>query len=119
MQQTATPKKAPKKFFYGWIIVLCCTLLMAVGTGIFVNCVGIFVKPVCEDLGFERGTFTLYTTITSVLSMLAMLVFGELYRKKPRRIRLYIAIGGLTGCLVFFGCQPFTAAWPPRWPASR
>ena len=43
MQQTATPKKAPKKFFYGWIIVLCCTLLMAVGTGIFVNCVGILV----------------------------------------------------------------------------
>ena len=111
MQQTATPKKVPKKFFYGWIIVLCCTLLMAVGTGIFVNCVGIFVKPVCEDLGFERGTFTLYTTITSVLSMLAMLVFGELYRKKPRRIRLYIAIGGLTGCLVFFGYSLSSKLW--------
>ena len=111
MQQTATPNKAPKKFFYGWIIVLCCTLLMAVGTGIFVNCVGIFVKPVCEDLGFERGTFTLYTTITSVLSMLAMLVFGELYRKKPRRIRLYIAIGGLTGCLVFFGYSLSSKLW--------
>ena len=111
MQQTATPKKAPKKFFYGWIIVLCCTLLMAVGTGIFVNCVGIFVKPVCEDLGFERGTFTLYTTITSVLSMLAMLVFGELYRKNPRRIRLYIAIGGLTGCLVFFGYSLSSKLW--------
>ena len=111
MQQTATPKKAPKKFVYGWIIVLCCTLLMAVGTGIFVNCVGIFVKPVCEDLGFERGTFTLYTTITSVLSMLAMLVFGELYRKKPRRIRLYIAIGGLTGCLVFFGYSLSSKLW--------
>ena len=111
MQQTATPKKAPKKFFYGWIIVLCCTLLMAVGTGIFVNCVGIFVKPVCEDLGFERGTFTLYTTITSVLSMLAMLVFGELYRKKPRRIRLYIAIGGLTGCLVFFVYSLSSKLW--------
>ena len=111
MQQTATPKKAPKKFFYGWIIVLCCTLLMAVGTGIFVNCVGIFVKPVCEDLGFERGTFTLYTTITSVLSMLAMLVFGELYRKKPRHIRLYIAIGGLTGCLVFFGYSLSSKLW--------
>ena len=111
MQQTATPKKAPKKFFYVWIIVLCCTLLMAVGTGIFVNCVGIFVKPVCEDLGFERGTFTLYTTITSVLSMLAMLVFGELYRKKPQRIRLYIAIGGLTGCLVFFGYSLSSKLW--------
>lgn len=111
MQQTATPKKAPKKFFYGWVIVLCCTLLMAVGTGIFVNCVGIFVKPVCEDLGFERGTFTLYTTITSVLSMLAMLVFGELYRKKPQRIRLYIAIGGLTGCLVFFGYSLSSKLW--------
>ena len=111
MQQTATPKKAPTKFVYGWIIVLCCTLLMAVGTGIFVNCVGIFVKPVCEDLGFERGTFTLYTTITSVLSMLAMLVFGELYRKKPRRIRLYIAIGGLTGCLVFFGYSLSSKLW--------
>ena len=48
MQQT----KTKKKFFYGWVIVFCCTLLVAAGTGIFVNCLGIFVKPVCEELGF-------------------------------------------------------------------
>ena len=110
MQQTTTSQK-PKKFFYGWIIVLCCTLLMAVGTGIFVNCIGIFVKPVCDELGFDRGPFTLYTTITSVLSMLAMLVFGELYRKNPKRIRFYITLGGLTGCLVFFGYSLSSKLW--------
>ena len=87
MQQT----KTKKKFFYGWVIVFCCTLLVAAGTGIFVNCLGIFVKPVCEELGFDRGPFTLYSTIGGFVGMFAMLAYGELYRRYPQHIRKFIA----------------------------
>ncbi|MBQ6059155.1 MAG: MFS transporter [Clostridia bacterium] len=110
MQQTISQPKT-RKFFYGWVIVLCCALLMAAGTGIFVNCIGIFVKPVCDDLGFDRGPFTLYTTISNFTGMAAMLVFGELYRKYPRRIRIFITMGATMGCLVFLGYSMSSKLW--------
>jgi len=104
-----TPGK--KKFFYGWIIVLCCTLLMAAGTGIFVNCIGIFVKPVTEDLGFERGPFTLYTTISSLVTMGATLFYGELYRRDQRKIRLYVTMGAVGSVSVFIGYSLSSKLW--------
>ena len=99
MQQT----KTKKKFFYGWVIVFCCTLLVAAGTGIFVNCLGIFVKPVCEELGFDRGPFTLYSTIGGFVGMFAMLAYGELYRRYPQHIRKFIALGTVVCCGAFYG----------------
>ncbi|MBQ3076540.1 MAG: MFS transporter, partial [Clostridia bacterium] len=76
-QQTA---KRPR-LHYGWIVVLGCTLMMGTSYGLFYNCNSVFVKPVCEDLGFARGPFTLYTTIVNFVSMFTQIVYGELYRK--------------------------------------
>ena len=40
-------KEAGKKqFFYGWVIVLACTMVVGGATGLFSNCNGVFVKPV-------------------------------------------------------------------------
>ena len=107
MQQT----KTKKKFFYGWVIVFCCTLLVAAGTGIFVNCLGIFVKPVCEELGFDRGPFTLYSTIGGFVGMFAMLAYGELYRRYPQHIRKFIALGTVVCCGAFYGYSLSTKLW--------
>ena len=107
MQQT----KTKKKFFYGWVIVFCCTLLVAAGTGIFVNCLGIFVKPVCEDLGFDRGPFTLYSSIGGFVGMFAVLIYGELYRKYPHHIRKFIALGMVICCGAFYGYSLSTKLW--------
>ena len=112
MEKTpGTPAKQKGKLFYGWIIVLCCTLLVAAATGIFVNCLGIFVKPVCEDLNFTRGAFTLYSTIGGFVGMFAVLVYGELYRRYPHHIRKFIALGTVVSCAVFYGYSLSTKLW--------
>jgi len=108
----ASPTLQPKKrFFYGWVIVLSCALIYAASVGIFVNCLGIFVKPVTESLGFERGPFTLYATISGTIGMLSMLVYGELYRKYPNRIRLFILAGVIVCSSVFVGYSFASKLW--------
>ncbi len=42
------------KVFYGWWIVAAGFLIMGAAYGIVTNCVGLFVKPVTENMGFTR-----------------------------------------------------------------
>lgn len=73
--------KSNSKIYYGWYVVLATSLVTGAGVGLFNNCVGVFVKPVCDALGFSRGQFSIYSTITLLLSMFTMPIFAELYRK--------------------------------------
>ena len=87
--------------FYGWIVVLGCALMMGTSVGLFVNCNGVFVKPVCEDLGFSRGAFTLYSTIINFLGMLMQLYYGNLYR--TRRILPIARVAAVVTCASMVG----------------
>ncbi|MBQ3076981.1 MAG: MFS transporter [Clostridia bacterium] len=108
----ATPSVQPKKrFFYGWIIVLSCALIYAASVGIFLNCLGIFVKPVTTDLGFERGPFTLYATISGTVGMMSQLIYGELYRRYPKKIRMFIGIAVIVCPSAFIGYSMATKLW--------
>lgn len=57
-------------------------LLCGGGQGILINTLSIFVKPVTEGLAFDRGPFALYASITSLVAVATLPLYGELYRKK-------------------------------------
>lgn len=77
---------------YGWVIVLAGALISGAGIGLFGNCIGAFVKPVSADLGFSRGSFTLYTTISTLTAALILPLYGELLLRVPaRRVMLVCA----------------------------
>ena len=59
--------------FYGWVVVACGILVMAVAYGIVCNCFSLYVKPVTEELGFTRQSFNVCVTITNVVFMLLSL----------------------------------------------
>ena len=40
--------------FYGWLVVIACFLVMGVSVGVVNNSNGVYVKPVCADMGFSR-----------------------------------------------------------------
>ena len=74
-------------------IILTGALITGVGIGVFSNCMGVFVTPVCNALGFSRGGFTLTGTISILASMMMLLLFGRLLQTVPiRRILLVCAI---------------------------
>ena len=67
--------------FYGWVVVACGILVMAVAYGIVCNCFSLYVKPVTEELGFTRQSFNVCVTITNVVYMLLSLFAGKIFSK--------------------------------------
>ena len=38
-------------FYYGYVIVACCCLIMAVNAGLAMSCAGVFYTSVSEEIG--------------------------------------------------------------------
>ena len=69
-----------KKIYYGWYIVIACLFIAAANIG-FHNTASLFINPVTEDLGFSRGEFTFFRTLTMLLGALTLPYFGKLSGK--------------------------------------
>jgi len=100
-----------KKFFYGWIITLACTMVVGASTGMFSNCNGIFVVPVTEGLGISRGAFSLYSTITSISTLFGIVIFGKLLRKYPEKIRQFMIVSAVVACSAYFSLSLCNHIW--------
>lgn len=86
-------KKPRSKVHYGWVIVVAGLLITGAGIGIFNSCTGVFIKPVCEALGFARGQFTLYSSISTLVCVVLMPFFGSLFRKFGfRKVAIFGAV---------------------------
>lgn len=79
------------KVFYGWWIVAGCFLLTFTGIGIAINSIGVFLKPVTESLGFDRGAFSLYFTIAALSMALAAPFMGKLLSKYKLQVVMGIS----------------------------
>lgn len=64
--------KGTKKIHYAWFILLSLALIQFGDMGIFANSAGVFVQPVCDDLGFSRGGFSFYFSIVCIVMTLMM-----------------------------------------------
>lgn len=73
------------KIHYGFVIVFCCFLIMAIDVGLVMSCAGIFYKPVSEDLGVSVGRFGLYMSLNFLFASLTLSVAGKLLEKYSAR----------------------------------
>lgn len=95
------------RFFFGWYIVLLGFLLMTFAYVGFVSLTSVFVLPVTEDLGFERGDFMTYLVILSLACVIASPFLGRLMGKG--NIKLYLAVACLLGFIGYFGFSRATS----------
>ncbi|HWP80189.1 MAG TPA: MFS transporter [Candidatus Acidoferrum sp.] len=100
-----------KKFFYGWVITLACTMVVGASTGMFSNCNGIFVVPVTEGLGITRAAFSLYSTITGISTLFGIVIFGKLLRKYPEKIRQFMIVSAVVASCAFFSLSLCNYIW--------
>ncbi len=70
-----------QKIFYGWIIAAACMLIAVIGLGLANGTLSLYVKPICDDLGFSRGAYSLVYTIAYLFQMVACLTFGAVQKK--------------------------------------
>ncbi len=80
MQRTETtaPKKQSWKrpFFYGWVIVGVTALLQFAGGTPTFPVLGLFLKPMTEDLGWSRAGYALPLTIGTIIGGFAGMITG-------------------------------------------
>ncbi len=69
------------RVFYGWFVVAACFLIMGVSIGIINNSTGVYVKPVCEDMGFSRKAMAFNNTLIAACQMIVALLAGRIYTK--------------------------------------
>lgn len=75
-----------KGIFYGWWIVVACTLIMGTFFTLLLSCLSLFTVPVCEDLGISRSAFSTFSTILSVMGMILSPIAGKLCATKNTRM---------------------------------
>ena len=83
----------PQTIFYGWYIVAIAIVVQFIFGGTQVYVAGAFLKPMTEDLGWSRESFSAVQTVSTVVTGIAGLFIGGLVdRRGPRVLML---IGGL------------------------
>lgn len=101
------PKK--QKMHYAWLILIACCMMQGAGLGLVSNCAGVFFSPVCDDLGFEMGKFTLFRTLFTMSQALTMPFVAKLFRQKDVRVIVSVATVVMGGISILHGF--FTELW--------
>lgn len=103
--------KNPKKrsVHYGYVIVVCCCLMMGIDVGLSVSCAGIFYSPVSDALGIPFDSFGLYMSIMFIFSSLLLSPMGELMTRWGARRTLTVSSVVLGLDMIAMGC--FNSLW--------
>lgn len=107
-----------KSIHYGFVIIICCCLMMGVNIGLSFSCAGIFYKPVSESLGVGVGLFGIYMSVMYVAATLFLPFAGKLLERYSARW-LFTGSSALMG-LVFLAFATLNAVgsstqWRWRW----
>ena len=94
---------------YGFVIVVCCCLMMGINIGLSFSCAGIFYRPVSTDLGVSVGAFGIYMSLMYVASTLMLPHAGKLMERSSAR-RLLAGNSALMG-LTFLAMSASTQVW--------
>ena len=98
-----------KRFFYGWLILLTCILIMGLGYAPLVSCASLFTKPVTEDLGFTRSGYALVSTIAPLMMAFMSPFIGKIMSKPYMHKALVVCMIG--NCLAYY-CYSFASTLP-------
>lgn len=63
---------------YAWLVMVGFGMVMCATIGAITVMGGLFYYPVCEELGFDLSSFTLYVTLSMVFMALGMPICGKI-----------------------------------------
>ena len=100
------------KKFSGWSVMIGCFLLFFCGSGLISNTTGLFMEPICVELGVSTTTYSLINVFTSCASALSSAVLvPRLHTGNMKKI-LFAAIVVTAGGYALQGvCQQVWQLW--------
>lgn len=85
---------------YAWIILICCCLIEMGSLGL-INCVGLYVAPVCGDFGIGAASFSLYLSVQMLSIAATAAICGKIIQNIG--IKRSLLIGAAAIALLFWG----------------
>ncbi|MCB6367432.1 hypothetical protein LI291_14755, partial [Intestinibacillus massiliensis] len=65
------------RFYYGWVLMIVGFLMMSIAYTGCISITSVFVIPVTEAFGVDRGSFLLYQTILLLVSIGVTAYYGK------------------------------------------
>ena len=87
-----------KKQFKGWGILVAAFIMSFIPTAVLNNCFALYMNPVCTDLGFSTGSWSLVNLIASLTSAIGGIVVAGLYQKKNMKLMMVLCTVGTAAC---------------------
>lgn len=102
-------KTKDNKIHYAWLILIACCFMCFAAGGIFYNSVGIFMPPVCEELGYTASQFSMYFNARQIVMVVFLPIAGALL---PRiHPRLLLSASGICGIVSLIILSMTAALW--------
>lgn len=101
--------KKQNHIHYAWLVLMGCCMLQGGSLGLINNCAGLFYAPVCKDLGFEMGAFTLYRMLASISSALTLPLVAKCIQKFD--VRIVISTAAVVYGMCNVGMGTFSELW--------
>ena len=98
-----------KRLYYGWAIVLASFAASFGEVPVNGPVIGVFIKPIQEELGWSRGTIALGFTIGSIVGALSSAIVGRLVDRYGAR--LVVAISGALIAAALLGLSTIQEPW--------
>lgn len=89
------------KVYHGWKVLVVGIICVIFGYSCIITMSSLYVLPITQELGFSVGDFSVYITIFSVVSIIALLVLTKWMTRKY--IKKIMVIAGICGGLSFIG----------------
>ena len=91
-----------EKNIKGWLVVAACFLLMFFIFTTSISCMGVYIKPVSEDLGISRTAFSMTITIGSFAMMISAIFAGKLMAKVNIKYLMLLGIAMSAGSMLIY-----------------
>lgn len=87
-----------KKQFKGWGVLAAAFIMSFIPTAIMSNCFALYMNPICEDLGFSNGAWSMVSMIGSITSAIGAMIIAGFYQKKNMKLFMIICTIGTCAC---------------------
>ena len=96
---------------YAWFVMLGFGMVMCATIGAITVMGGLFYYPVCEELGFDLSTFTLYVTLSMIFMALGMPICGKIMASGKIKLSVLMTVAVLMELVPFACMSMFTEMW--------
>lgn len=97
------------RFYHGWVILVFCFFLMAIGYAGILSISSVFIVPITRDLGYSRSSFMLLSTIMMLSAVVFAGFYGRAMEKGP--IKPWIVVNLIAVFLAYNGFSFATELW--------